>query len=226
MPKGVYPRPRAIERFDQRWVPEPTTGCHLWIGPVDKDGYGKFNENRRAVRAHRFAYEQRRGPIPPGLVLDHVVCDTPSCCNEWHVEPRTVKENTLRGRAPSAKNAAKTHCKHGHVFDAANTYWSPNRERACRTCFRLRARRTRAEIKAKAGPVLCRTGGTSRFLGVCWHKARKRWCARIRVNGKQRGLGWFTDEVEAARAYDRAALAIGADKQTNAKAGRYREEDD
>jgi WhiB family transcriptional regulator, redox-sensing transcriptional regulator len=32
--------------------------------------------------------------------------------------------------------ASKTRCKHGHPFDAANTYYTPDGRRRCRTCLR------------------------------------------------------------------------------------------
>jgi hypothetical protein len=37
---------------------------------------------------------------------------------------------------PGHPNADKTHCKHGHPFDAANTYYAPDGQRRCRTCLR------------------------------------------------------------------------------------------
>jgi WhiB family redox-sensing transcriptional regulator len=41
------------------------------------------------------------------------------------------------GQAPASHpQASKTHCKHGHPFDAANTYYTPDGRRRCRTCLR------------------------------------------------------------------------------------------
>ena len=52
---------------------------------------------------------------------------------------------------------------------------------------------------------LNRTGCSSRFKGVCWHKGRKKWSPRICFNGKRKTIGYFDDEIEAAKAYDEAA---------------------
>lgn len=46
---------------------------------------------------------------------------------------------------------------------------------------------------------------TSRYKGVHWRKRGKKWAAAIRCNNKTHHLGYFHDEVKAARAYDRAA---------------------
>lgn len=47
---------------------------------------------------------------------------------------------------------------------------------------------------------------TSRFKGVFWETQTKRWRAVIRVDGKNRSLGRFGDEIAAAQAYDEAAM--------------------
>ena len=49
---------------------------------------------------------------------------------------------------------------------------------------------------------------SSHFKGVSWNKRRKKWCVCITVNGKTHHLGYFTDEIKAAEAYDRAAIRL------------------
>lgn len=118
-------------------------GCWPWIGKLNADGYGLFTGSRRRVRAHRFAYELLVGPIPDGLVLDHL-CRNPCCVNPTHLEPVTIRENVLRGVGPSAKHAVKTHCVNGHPFDSVNTHITAQGWRKCRAC----EREARAQRKA------------------------------------------------------------------------------
>lgn len=46
---------------------------------------------------------------------------------------------------------------------------------------------------------------TSAFRGVCWVQDQGKWMAQLRKNGKRVFRKYFDDEVEAAKAYDRAA---------------------
>lgn len=50
-----------------------------------------------------------------------------------------------------------------------------------------------------------RSGGSSRWKGVYWHKCSNKWMARIQVNGKTKYLGIFATEADAAQAYNLAA---------------------
>ncbi len=52
---------------------------------------------------------------------------------------------------PGNFNADKTHCKHGHPFDAANTYHASNGERRCRACRRARLVRARGLTHREGG---------------------------------------------------------------------------
>lgn len=57
-----------------------------------RDGYGRVCMNGRWQLAHRAAYELHVGPIPDGLVIDHV-CYTHDCFNPAHLEPVTRGQN-------------------------------------------------------------------------------------------------------------------------------------
>jgi hypothetical protein len=68
------------------------SGCWLWQGYLNADGYGSLGHRA----AHRLYYERHVGAIPPGLTLDHT-CGVRSCVNPDHLEPVTQGENVRRG---------------------------------------------------------------------------------------------------------------------------------
>lgn len=120
---------------DEHWYPMVSgSGGTVLRKRPNADGYIDLNiDSGRGLRAHRVVYEQVVGPIPDGLVLDHL-CRVRCCCNPDHLEPVTHIENIMRGAGTGAANAVKTHCKNGHEFTVENTYERPTGGRACRTC--------------------------------------------------------------------------------------------
>jgi len=53
-----------------------------------------------------------------------------------------------------------------------------------------------------------RNGSVSKFKGVGWHKRDKKWTAKICLNYKTRWLGYFNNEIDAAKAYNKAAKEL------------------
>lgn len=128
----------AAERIE-RWVEKiPIAGCWLYMGGLNKDGYGLMynsteKKNRRMMMAHRFIFEHYKRKIPDGMQIDHL-CRIPSCCNPEHLDIVTPKENIARSpRVLEWKQ--KTHCGNGHELSGTNAYFhSRQRDPQCRIC--------------------------------------------------------------------------------------------
>lgn len=126
--------PDAV-RFERLYIPEPNTGCWLWIGAMSFGGRGAFrlSRPRRQVLAHRFSYEEFIGPIPEGLTVDHQ-CNNPCCVNPDHLKAMTQLENGRR------YTQSITHCPKGHAYIPENTriqMCEGYKTRVCRECGRL-----------------------------------------------------------------------------------------
>jgi hypothetical protein len=93
-----YPKKSVRERLLAYSVPVLPNGCWEWQrATMPNGGYGRLArslaEGTRA--AHRISYEEFIGPIPEGLVLDHL-CNNTGCINPLHLEPVTQAENVYR----------------------------------------------------------------------------------------------------------------------------------
>ncbi len=113
-----------MERFWSKVA--KTKDCWEWTAARAGGGYGRFYLDGHLVQAHRFAYEVERGPVPDGLVLDHL-CRNTACVRPDHLEAVEHGENLRRG----TKLKHLKVCKSGR-HDMAGRNLMPGRR--CRAC--------------------------------------------------------------------------------------------
>lgn len=145
-----------------------------------KNYYAVRKENGKSIKMHR----QIMG-LPSTIIAesskDQVLENSPSTS--------TAKNSTL-----------KTHNCHRHfgdciVVDHIDHNGLNNQKKNLRVCTFAENCRNLHNIRHK----------TSKYKGVHWRKRSKKWAAAIRCNNKTYHLGYFHDEIQAAKAYDRAA---------------------
>jgi len=161
-------KPAKREALAAHWIARD--GCHIWLGALDRDGYGSFNfrikGKRKSTSAHRAAWILLRGDIPVDLVVDHL-CRNRSCVNPEHLEPVTVAENTRRGALPlenrgkfpgayppkkekgaSLPSRRPFQCKRGHADSESNTHVYVDKRGyvrcVCRPCLAVNKARRKA----------------------------------------------------------------------------------
>lgn len=116
-------------------------GCHLWTGELTSKGYGIVTVRGRRVKAHRYAYGQAHGSVPP--LLDHVCHDPqacpggPACVHRRCVNPaHLVPSDAASNVAPDRRSRRwRGTCQRGHdVTQDDAVYVRPDGTRECRQC--------------------------------------------------------------------------------------------
>lgn len=112
----------AKERLERGCRLDPDTGCLLWTGTRNRQGYGAINIAGKTQRAHRVAYAEANGEIPAGLLVCHH-CDTPACCNPDHLFLGSHSDNMVdmmrkgRGNKPAGEAHGLAELKADQVTD-------------------------------------------------------------------------------------------------------------
>lgn len=133
----------------KRLLPQPN-GC-IWHDSVpNTEGYAVITKGGRQLKAHRAMYELKVGPIPDGYVVDHTCHNTDPTCTSWvhclhkrcvnpeHLEAKPNRANLMDSpHSTGSRNAAKTHCPHGHEYTEENTIVNSKGSRVCRICRKI-----------------------------------------------------------------------------------------
>ena len=138
---------QALDRYLSRVAVDPFTGCWLYQGARNKDGYAQTTRNGKDLGIHRFVYEQLVRPVPPSVNLHHMKCVGKHCINPLHLEELTHAEHHARHRE---ERWAGGFCRNGHELTEENTYTQANSKgRYCKTCLHEDQRRWYLRRKAE-----------------------------------------------------------------------------
>lgn len=74
--------------IEERSIPEPMSGCWIWLKSIGTHGYGNACVNAEGTVAHRVSYTAFHGDIPAGMLIQH------SCDNHWCVAPHHLSIGT------------------------------------------------------------------------------------------------------------------------------------
>ena len=95
-------RPRKVitvrERLLNLSIPEPNSGCWLWLGAIHQAprglGYGHFIIRGKNIPAHRASWQEFNGPIPENTKVLHK-CDVSHCINPSHLYLGNQSDNNI-----------------------------------------------------------------------------------------------------------------------------------
>jgi hypothetical protein len=82
----------SVLNLDIDSIPEPMTGCWLWLRGFAGNGYPHLYINGKSYKASRYVYETHNGALAKTEVVRHV-CHNPACVNPAHLRKGTQKQN-------------------------------------------------------------------------------------------------------------------------------------
>lgn len=124
-------------------IPEPNTGCWIWISLLDRKGYGRVWFNGKEQRAHRLSAH-----LYLDMKLDDEVQALHKCDNTWCVNPEHLftgsNLDNIKDRISKGRGRRKRFCRRGHEYTVENSeirFKGNTMYRKCRQCKNLLRRK-------------------------------------------------------------------------------------
>jgi len=156
-------------------------------------------------RRIRYGYAFRRIPLTQGK---YAIVD-PEDYNrlskyKWHCQKGSRTFYALRVVYKSKPEKNKIIWMHREILNTPDGMFSDhinhngldNRKANLRLATKIQNSLNRRKVNIRT---------SSKYKGVFFVRRTRRWVARIMVDKRRRYLGYFTNEIDAAKAYDRAA---------------------
>jgi hypothetical protein len=182
---------RELARVFSKIEINATTGCWEWTAST-RGGYGQVRFFGQNQCSHRLLYAWLVEPIPIGqnvMVLDHVHCNLPKCCNPSHIALVTQRDNVIRADSAPGRNTRKTVCNYGHQLPTEPN--RPNGHRRCKTCWYRNFRASEKSVANKRDYL--RRYNKERMNGP----ERPRLLEQQRIRNQRR-----SDKLAAAKRHD------------------------
>ena len=83
-----------LEKHWEKWIPEPNSGCYLWVASCNpRNGRPVVWFRNKVCRPARIVCEMEYGELPKHIHARHFMCCTGMCVNPDHIKPGTATEN-------------------------------------------------------------------------------------------------------------------------------------